>query len=211
MAEAGHHARQMTRRLAWRALTYLIAIVAVAVAGGLAFGIRSAEFVVLELVAMAGMLAIDRFALPVIDRWDRGATGEETVGELLEALSGEGWAAIHDVDTGRGNIDHVVVGPGGVFTVETKSHGGRISVDHIDERMLKQAYAQRKWLENVTGERVEALLVFSRAYLDRPLDRRRGVLVLPARMLCGHLRKRPSVLAPDRARALQERLAVAIA
>jgi len=53
--------------------------------------------------------------------------------------------------------------------------------------MLKQAYAERKTLERLTGMRADALLVFSRAYLDRPVSRQRGVLVLPARMLAGHL------------------------
>jgi hypothetical protein len=74
-------------------------------------------------------------------------------------------AAIHDVSPGRGNVDHVVVGPGGVFTIETKSHRGRIRVDRIDGAMLKQAYAQKKLLERVTGLEVEPLLVFTQAWL----------------------------------------------
>ena len=37
--------------------------------------------------------------------------------------------------------------------------------------------------------KVEPLLVFSRAWVDRPLARRKGVRVLPARMLLGHVSK----------------------
>jgi hypothetical protein len=107
---------------------------------------------------IAALLAIDRFGVPVVERWARGARGEEEIGRLLEAL-GDGWFSLHDINTGRGNIDHVVVGPAGLFTIETKSHRGRICVDRIEPRMLKQAYAQRKWLERVSGHEVEACLV----------------------------------------------------
>ncbi len=36
--------------------------------------------------------------------------------------------------------------------------------------------------------------MFSRAWVDRPLARRKGVRVLPARVLIAHLRKRREVL-----------------
>ena len=121
-----------------------------------------------------------------------------------------GWRAIHDVDTGRGNIDHVLVGPGGILTVETKSHRGRVAVEHLDERMFKQAYAQAKHLERITGQRVAPLLVFSDAYLDRPLSRRRGVAVLPARMLAGYLDRRRARLSPAQIDDLHRRLAAAL-
>jgi hypothetical protein len=34
----------------------------------------------------------------------------------------------NDIDTGRGNIDHVLVGPAGVFLLESKNHRGAVSV-----------------------------------------------------------------------------------
>jgi hypothetical protein len=90
----------------------------------------------------------------------------------------------HDVCFGRGNIDHVVVGPGGIFTVETKSRGGKISPDRLEPKMVGQAYAEKKKLEEITLMEVQALLVFSRAYIVGPVPVwRRGVAILPARML----------------------------
>jgi len=94
--------------------------------------------------------------------------------------------------------------------VETKSHRGRLTVDHLDERMLRQAYAQAKHLERITGQRVGPLLVFSDAYLDRPVSRRRGVTVLPARMLAGHLDRRHSRLTPAQVDDLHRRLAATL-
>jgi hypothetical protein len=126
------------------------------------------------------------------------------VGSLLEELSEAGWQVIHDVSLGRGNVDHILIGPGGVFTVETKSHPGPVRVARVHGATLSQAQAQRKAIERVTDLEVEPLIVFSRAWVDRPMARRKGVRVLPARMLLGYLGKRPAKLSPqeiERARA----------
>jgi hypothetical protein len=67
------------------------------------------------------------------------------------------------------------------------------------------------WLERVAGRRATALLVFSRAYLiGRPVTRQRGVEVLPARMLAGHLRRARQLLSPEEARQLHDRLRQAL-
>ena len=62
--------------------------------------------------------------------WRVGADGEEEVAWRLRKL-GKGWHVLHSVPVGdRGSdIDHVVIGPGGVFTLNTKNHTGqRVSV-----------------------------------------------------------------------------------
>jgi Holliday junction resolvase-like predicted endonuclease len=206
---AGHHARQHTRRLARRGLAAIVALVVVAVAVAAVDPSLNSIFLG-EGIAIGGLVLLNRLMFPRIDRWSRGAAGEEHVGRLLEELESEGWVAIHDVDTGRGNIDTIVVGPGGVFTVEVKSHRGKFSADRVEPRMLKQAYAQKKWVESRVGHPVTPLLVFSSAYLiGRPVSRREGVTVLPARMLCGHLRRRAAKLSNDKVAALRARLAAA--
>lgn len=55
--------------------------------------------------------------------WYVGALGELDVARRLEAL-GPGWTVLHSVPIGtRGSdIDHVIVGPAGVFTLNTKFH-----------------------------------------------------------------------------------------
>ncbi len=58
--------------------------------------------------------------------WRVGAEGEQRVAEELQSLARRdpAWTAIHSIPVGtRGSdIDHVVMGPGGVFTVNTKCH-----------------------------------------------------------------------------------------
>ena len=59
--------------------------------------------------------------------WRVGAGGEETVGARLDKLGKHGWHVLHSVPVGtRGSdIDHVVIGPGGVWTINTKRHPGK--------------------------------------------------------------------------------------
>ena len=173
---AGQHARESTRRKARFWLLAMATMVLAAVAIVLVGELPWAGTMGVELLLLAGLLLIDRFAAPVVERWDRGADGEEHAGRLLEELEADGWLTLHDVDTGRGN------------------------------------YAQKKWLEGIAGRPVTALLVFSRAYLiGRAVSRQRGVVVLPARMLAGHLRRQPELLSAEEARQLHDRLGHALA
>jgi len=57
--------------------------------------------------------------------WYRAALGEISVGDALDTLGSE-WIVLHAVPVGEGtaDIDHVVIGPGGVFIVNTTSHPG---------------------------------------------------------------------------------------
>lgn len=60
--------------------------------------------------------------------WGDGATGEELLGQMLAKLPGI--VALHDrrIPGTRANIDHIVIGPGGVFVVDAKRYAGRIEV-----------------------------------------------------------------------------------
>jgi hypothetical protein len=57
--------------------------------------------------------------------WRVGAKGEVKVASELDKL-GVGWHVLHAVEVGRNgsDIDHVVVGPPGVFTLNAKRHPG---------------------------------------------------------------------------------------
>jgi len=62
--------------------------------------------------------------------WAIGAEGEEIVERILGQLN-RSYRVVHDVvlPRTRGNIDHVVLGPNGVFIIETKNHNGAIICD----------------------------------------------------------------------------------
>ncbi|MFE9927394.1 nuclease-related domain-containing protein [Streptomyces sp. NPDC005533] len=57
------------------------------------------------------------------DSWRTGLAGERRVGEELDRLTRQGWRVLHSVPLPRQvDIDHLLIGPGGVFTVNTKRH-----------------------------------------------------------------------------------------
>jgi hypothetical protein len=58
--------------------------------------------------------------------WYRGAQGEIIVGGILATLPLE-WTSFHALPIGKkdADIDHIVVGPGGVFTINTKHHNNK--------------------------------------------------------------------------------------
>ncbi|WP_074712359.1 nuclease-related domain-containing protein [Arthrobacter alpinus] len=58
--------------------------------------------------------------------WYKGALGEIEVGKVLAGM-GSGWEVLHSVPVGKADtdIDHVVIGPAGVFTLNTKNHSGQ--------------------------------------------------------------------------------------
>jgi hypothetical protein len=194
---AGQYARATVLRLRLRTLAILGALAVATALLGRTFGLQDKRFLASEVALLVSMFVITRYVLPRVERRDRGATGEEHVGELLDRLTGRGWLVIHDATLGRGNVDHILIGPPGIFTIETKSHPGPIRVSRLHGAMLSQAQAQRRTIERVTGVEVEPLIVFSRAWVDRPMARRKGVRVLPARMLLGFLAKQPARLSRD--------------
>ena len=75
------------------------------------------------LVATLGTLLV--YVRRVDATWGRGMEAERRVGDLIEhAVAQPGCAFAHDVKEalgGRGNVDHVVMTPAGVWVVETKA------------------------------------------------------------------------------------------
>ena len=62
--------------------------------------------------------------MPQARRLVRGERGELKVAEALEDLRPAGYRVFHDLRRDGYNIDHVVVGPAGVFVIETKFRSG---------------------------------------------------------------------------------------
>jgi hypothetical protein len=203
---AGQHARASVMRLRLRTLLTLGVLAVATAALGRTFGLHDLRFLFAELALLVSMFAISRYVLPLVDRRDRGASAEEHVGALLAALDPGEWRVIHDASLGHGNVDHILIGPSGAFTVETKSHPGPVRVGRVHGATLRQAQAQRDAVEAVTRLEVEPLLVYSRAWVDRPQARRKGVRVLPARMLVGYLQGRAKTLARSDVEAARGRL-----
>jgi hypothetical protein len=85
-------------------------------------------FVGIGLLVVGALLFWNvRDGLRHVNAFFKGARGEERVAFLLEALPA-GYHLFHDFSCARREtIDHVVVGPRGIFVVETKCWGGRVT------------------------------------------------------------------------------------
>ena len=134
---------------------------------------------------------------------------ELAVGEMLAKL-GPRWMVLHAVPVGRrgADIDHVVVGPAGVFTVNTKNHSGQ-SVWVFDRHLMvagtrcdhvrnseHEASRAAKLLSSALGWPVPVravVAVFEPARLNIKCQPP-AVDVLEARKLVRWLKRKPDVL-----------------
>jgi len=63
-----------------------------------------------------------------VENWQLGSWGEQATAKALGDLEHEGWTVLHDLPAGRGNVDHIVIGPGGVFLLDSKRLSGSVLV-----------------------------------------------------------------------------------
>ena len=107
-----------------------------------------------------------------LDQLDLGAAGEIRVAEALDGLKQYGYRVFHDIPEDGYNIDHILIGPGGVFVIETKTRskhennrdvqvtydGERVLVDgHAPDRdPIKQVNALADHVRDVLRDRADA-------------------------------------------------------
>lgn len=138
-------------------------------------------------------------------------SGERILDEQLNQLQAQNCHVFHDFPAlGFGNIDHIVVGPAGVFAIETKARPGFGKVlpgrrdhqvafdgralhfpDGADEHNLDQTERNANWLgdylERAIGERVKVvpILTLPGWYIDREV--KGGIPVLNEKEVRGHI------------------------
>jgi hypothetical protein len=118
-----------TRTLHWR----VAATLCVATAGGVLAGLIAPRLslVLGTLAAVATGWGLWFRPSPEASAWRRGAAGERRTARLLAPLERHGWAVLHDlaIPGSQANLDHLMIGPGGVFVVDSKHYRGRLQLD----------------------------------------------------------------------------------
>ena len=144
---AGRHAQRTANTLALRAqLTLALA----ALTAWASVTHAPAPLAPYGLAGAAAIALASRLRARTARRWQHGAAGERLVARRLRRLP-RTWTVLHDIDRGRGNIDHIAIGPHGVFTIETKLH-------HAGSRELQQARGHAAWCAKRTGRPATAVL-----------------------------------------------------
>ncbi|WP_199570574.1 nuclease-related domain-containing protein [Streptomyces murinus] len=91
------------------------------------------------LVRLADLVGIQTVRGRQAQQWDAGAAGEKATAARLKPLARQGWTVLHDraLLTGRANVDHLLVSPGGlVFVVDSKRWSARYPLRVAAGRLL---------------------------------------------------------------------------
>jgi hypothetical protein len=199
--------------------------VAVVLAAGVTAGLLGTQLAphlagLLAVVAAAGLGWRVRFR-PSTDTlaWRRGAAGERRTARLLAPLERRGWAVLHDlvIPGTAANIDHLVIGPGGVLVIDSKQYRGRLRVDsygmvwhgrHLLVSTLRKVLWAADQADEVLGVadvQVAAVVAVHGASVPWGLLQADGVTIVPARRVADLLRALPPTLGPERVAWLADR------
>lgn len=155
-----------------------------------------------------------------IRAWRTGAGGEEKTADHLDRL-GDGWVVLHDrrIPGSKANIDHVAIGPPGVFVIETKDYAGRLTVRRgevrIDGRrraVIDQVGRQIDAVERALASAAEhdvpvgALICVHRADLPWRTPVIDGVAIVSGREMVRRLAKATPRLTPAEVERVAEQL-----
>ena len=157
-------------------------------------------------------------ALPEIRALKQGRDGERAVGQYLERLRANGYQVLHDVMGDGFNVDHVVIGPTGIYTVETKTFSKAVEGDakimfdgetlrvagfEPDRDPIVQAKAQASWLRELLSEscgrkfRVRPVILFPGWFVEQGKGTTKDIWVLNPKALPQFLENEPKELESD--------------
>lgn len=198
--------RARSRRLAFVvAPLFLVALLVVAywVAGRLGLPARigltqfplGPNWLVLAVVLGAGGAAMVLWPRQDPSRWARGAAGELATAALLERLPGRHWVVLHDLALpgSRANVDHLVIGPTGVWVVDTKAYRARLEARwrKVLVGSVPLSTAAVRWeaerVSSVLGVEARPIVAVHGRGLPRRGRRCSGVRVIPAARLVSRL------------------------
>ena len=162
-----------------------------------ALGVASAlmVFVVLEIGALLTVVALCAVAYFLyrgerrMENFYKGARGEERVAGILRSLP-DTYHVFNDFVAGRAHVDHVVVGPAGVFAIETKFWRGKVTLEegHIlldgrlpDHAPLAQAQKEAALVKATLAKlgwtgAVTPVLAFASNTFEAKIAESRGIL-----------------------------------
>ena len=192
--------------------------------GGLLGGLLTPRLrlVVGGLAAVAAGWGLRFRSSPAARAWRRGAAGERRTARLLVPLERHGWAVLHDlaVPGSRANLDHLLIGPGGVFVIDSKHYRGRLQLDPSG-RLWHGRYPLAPTLRAVSfeadraaqvlpdpGMAVVPIVAVHGAQIPWGKVVTQGVPVVSARRLPSMLRALPAVLGPERVAVLADQARV---
>jgi hypothetical protein len=183
-----------------------------AFAASIIFGKYVWVFFTLLIVVLISMMILWNRGLTRIKSYFLGAVGEARVASELRKLP-DGYHVIHDFSIGNANfVDHVVMGPTGVFAVETKDWYGVVDSEegHIIRdgdippfsSPIKQAKDEARKVEKTMRKKgwdgsVVPVLCFASNNYVKSVEEVKGVKVANADQVVELITSMPAILSPD--------------
>lgn len=126
---------------------------------------------------VAGIDALTRWRKhEAVRTWRKGAAGERRTARMLRPLSRHGYTVLHDraLPYGKANVDHLVIGPGGLFVVDTKNWDKRKRIT----RRGRRGYVR---VGRTSGDKVVGSVIYEAGRVSETLSRtlKRPVEVAP--------------------------------
>ncbi len=208
---------RLTRAIVTATVAAAVVATVVGVSGAVV-GLSAVVVVQMVLgVALAVLtLAATRFlrSPSEIESWREDAEAERRTARALDRLVRAGYTVLHDraLADSAGNVDHLVIGPSGVWVVETDAHRGPLRQNRAGlwagRVPLRAMLGLVTWMgEEVTNHLVAELpdgwqlqaqpvVAFSRAELPHGLALLDGVVLLPAAGVADYILTAGVVLKP---------------
>ncbi len=142
----------------------------------------------------------------VANRWQQGADGERATADALMKLPST-YRIIHGlkVGAGKGDIDHLVVGPTGVWVIDSKNDAGEFTAGNgtlwkgkypISQK-VESVEAQARYARFALGVDANPVLCFVQAKLPRPAQMVGRVRVVELDALAQHIMAGQTLMLPQ--------------
>jgi Nuclease-related domain len=126
--------------------------------------------------------------------WQRGAHGERHTARVLDRLTRDGYVVFHDlaVPDSPANIDHLVIGPSGLFVIDSKQWTGSVQqgADGLAwhshyrlDRTLETVRWEAQVVGRILGTRTAAVVCVHGAHVHGGGVEAQGVAIVPAHLL----------------------------
>lgn len=124
---------------------------------------------------------------------------ERVVHSALRRLAGDGYRILHGVSTPSGALDHVAVGPGGVFAIHVKGSAGKAYAKVAGNGAPKRVWAEAaevRWRLEQSGDTiwVQPVVVCGSSRLGRGAVRHDAVTIVAAEGLYDYIQAKRSYL-----------------
>ncbi len=210
-AGASARARYRTLQTADRTRRLLVLLTVAIIVGGLVAWLSTVWLGLIATVLSCLIILVrQRRTHTPAAAWRKGAAGERATARRLRTLELAGYTVLHDLAMphSNANIDHLVIGPTGVFVIDSKKWHrrttvraatgtlwiGRTPIDKIVRPVLFEARRTGEVLSQATGRRIEVTAVIAVHGSRLPRFRvimARGATLLRAARLVGWITRHP--------------------